>query len=207
MKETEKIKQISISAILIILMIVAGLFTFNNPSTNYANNMEGALKDLVDQPNLISLDDYHKTVNTSITIDVRNAAIYAKGHLENAINIPLSRLLATENIAIFNQANNENHEIVFYGSTAMQANNASVFLRQIGFENTHVLAIETCFKNQIFSKKTVLPAQLLTDIPAFIKKSNERKKVVIKKVSIKKPSPKKIIPIRKKKKYESEGGC
>jgi len=207
MKELEKTKRISISAILVILALIIGLLTMKTPEITYVNCKNKSLANLIEQPIFITLKQYKEIKDKTVIIDIRTAFDFSKGHLEEAINIPLTSLLEKSSIAIFDKAKTDSITAVLYGKSAMDANKASTFLRQIGYTNTKVIAIETSFDSYELTSKEISPETLLADIPSFIKKSNERKKVVIKKTIIKKPKPRKVIPIKKKKKYESEGGC
>jgi len=207
MKELEKTKRISISAILVILALIIGLLTMKTPEITYVNCKNKSLANLIEQPIFITLKQYKEIKDKTVIIDIRTAFDFSKGHLEEAINIPLTSLLEKSSLAIFDKAKTDSITAVLYGKSAMDANKASTFLRQIGYTNTKVIAIETSFDSYELTSKEISPETLLADIPSFIKKSNERKKVVIKKTIIKKPKPRKVIPIKKKKKYESEGGC
>jgi len=207
MKELEKTKRISISAILFILVIIIGVLTMKKPEITYVNCMNKSLANLIESPLIIPLDIYKNNKEKSIIIDIRSGFDFSKGHMDNAINMPIASLLNPKNIAVFEKAQEEKQFIVIYGADPMEANKASTFLRQIGYLNAKVLDINVTFEKYALSTKSVKTGELLADIPSFIKKSNERKKVIIKKTVVKKPTPKKVIPIRKKKKYESEGGC
>jgi len=207
MKELEKTKRISISAILFILVIIIGVLTMKKPDITYVNCMNKSLANLIENPVIIALDSYKNNKEKSIIVDIRSGFEFSKGHMDNAINMPIASLLNPKNIAVFEKAQEEKKFIVIYGANPMEANKASTFLRQIGYLNSKVLDINVTFEKYALSTKNVKTGELIADIPTFIKKSNERKKVIIKKTVVKKPTPKKVIPIRKKKKYESEGGC
>jgi len=69
-------------------------------------------------------------------IDVRSADEYEKFHLEGAINIPISDLLAEENADILNQDIRMN---VLYSNSTLNANQAWMITRQLGYNNNYVL--------------------------------------------------------------------
>jgi rhodanese-related sulfurtransferase len=69
-------------------------------------------------------------------IDVRNADEYEKFHLEGAINIPISDLLSEENADILNQDIRMN---VLYSNSTLNANQAWMITRQLGYNNNYVL--------------------------------------------------------------------
>ncbi|MEZ5072713.1 MAG: rhodanese-like domain-containing protein [Bacteroidales bacterium] len=71
-----------------------------------------------------------------VLIDVRSSAEYEKFHLPGAINIPLSSLLDEEWEAYLNQGLRYN---VFYSTGTVNANQAWMLTRQLGYKNNYVL--------------------------------------------------------------------
>ncbi|PID92641.1 MAG: hypothetical protein CSA96_02195 [Bacteroidetes bacterium] len=71
-----------------------------------------------------------------VLIDVRNANEYEKFHLPGAINIPLSALLEPEWKDYLDQDLRYN---VFYSNSTVNANQAWMLTRQLGYENNYVL--------------------------------------------------------------------
>jgi rhodanese-related sulfurtransferase len=69
-------------------------------------------------------------------IDVRSKKEFDKYSLPGAINIPLSSLLSTEFEDIFNQGAKMN---VFYSNGTLQADEAWMITRQLGYVNNYVL--------------------------------------------------------------------
>jgi rhodanese-related sulfurtransferase len=69
-------------------------------------------------------------------IDVRTPEEFAAFSLPGAINIPLSNILADEFTDILNQGARTN---VFYSTGSVQANEAWMITRQLGYENNFVL--------------------------------------------------------------------
>jgi sulfur-carrier protein adenylyltransferase/sulfurtransferase len=69
-------------------------------------------------------------------IDVRGKDEYDKYHLENAVNIPLSDLLSEEYTDILDQEVKMN---VLYSNGSLQANEAWLITRQLGYPNNYVL--------------------------------------------------------------------
>ena len=69
-------------------------------------------------------------------IDVRTPEEYAAFSLPGAINIPLSNILSDEFTDILNQDAKSN---VFYSNGSVQANEAWMIARQLGYENNYVL--------------------------------------------------------------------
>jgi sulfur-carrier protein adenylyltransferase/sulfurtransferase len=69
-------------------------------------------------------------------IDVRTPEEYTAFSLPGAINIPLSNILSDEYTDILNQDAKTN---VFYSNGSVQANEAWMITRQLGYENNYVL--------------------------------------------------------------------
>ena len=70
-------------------------------------------------------------------IDVRNAEDFAKFSLPGAINIPVESILNEENGDILNQDLKTN---ILYSNGSLDANEAWMILRQLGYENNYVLS-------------------------------------------------------------------
>jgi rhodanese-related sulfurtransferase len=71
-----------------------------------------------------------------LLIDIRNQNEYEKYHLPGAINIPLSELLNEEWKDYLNQDVRMN---VFYSNSTVDANQAWMLTRQLGYKNNYVL--------------------------------------------------------------------
>lgn len=71
-----------------------------------------------------------------LLIDVRSEDEYEKFHLPGAINIPLSALLEDQWKEYLNQDLRYN---VFYSNSTVNANQAWMLTRQLGYENNYVL--------------------------------------------------------------------
>ena len=71
-----------------------------------------------------------------VLIDVRSEDEYEKFHLPGAINIPLSSLLEDQWKDYINQELRYN---VFYSNSTVNANQAWMLCRQLGYENNYVL--------------------------------------------------------------------
>lgn len=72
-------------------------------------------------------------------IDVRPASVFAKGHPENAINIPVRQLLDQQSLEIFDQLKKNGQQAVLYGTDELQATAPWLLLQQLGYSNLHLL--------------------------------------------------------------------
>ncbi|MCB0459183.1 MAG: rhodanese-like domain-containing protein [Flavobacteriaceae bacterium] len=203
MKELEKTKRISIAAVLTILVVLVGILSFKRPKNMYVVDTKKALTELTADTYIIAQKDV--TEGTEL-IDIRNQYEYEKGHLEGAINIPVTDLLTDESINVFKTKDN----IVLYGNTPNDAVTPLILLRQLGYSNVKVLAVKNSYDHNKLITEPATIETAVADIKGFIdnsvKKAEEANaKPVIKEV---KPAPvKQVVPVKKKKKLPVEGGC
>jgi sulfur-carrier protein adenylyltransferase/sulfurtransferase len=69
-------------------------------------------------------------------IDVRSKDEFDNYHLENSVNIPLTDLLSDEYVDMLDQEIKMN---IFYSNGSLQANEAWLITRQLGYANNYVL--------------------------------------------------------------------
>jgi rhodanese-related sulfurtransferase len=69
-------------------------------------------------------------------IDVRSQDEFEKFSLPGSVNVPLSELLSETNLTLFDQDVKMN---VFYSNSTLQANEAWMITRQLGYSNIYVL--------------------------------------------------------------------
>ena len=73
MKELEKTKRISISAVLFLLVIVIALLTYKRPKFNFVTSADKTLEAIIDQNQLMSMSDFEAMETSSyLLVDVRN---------------------------------------------------------------------------------------------------------------------------------------
>ena len=208
MKELEKTRRISISAVLFLLVIVIGLLTFKKPAYIFTNSSEKTLEFVKNQNHLISFSDLEKLDRESyLLIDVRSNFDYSKGHLENATNIPKSQLLGSESMKIFETGISTGKTIILYGINPETSNSACMLLYQLGYEQIKLLSIESFYDDKGFNIASI---QVEKPLFNFSETMAQAKIQTIKKVSPKKsppPAKKKVITKPKKKKKMPEGGC
>jgi len=207
-KTTEKTKRISIASVLFILIILIGLFTYKRPKFIYKVNTANTIEKIIGDDYLVSLNDIY-TPNY-VLVDIRGQFEFDKAHLENSINISTPLILDEANINIFDKLKNENKTVVLYGNNPKEVTAPFMLLYQLGYNNIKILAAEnTYFQNNLFAKRVEIEKSE-NDVNAFIAASIEiANKTLIQKVVVNKPAPKpkKVIPVKKKKKAPAEGGC
>lgn len=203
MKELEKTKRISISTVLFILVLIIGVLTFKQPKNVYKKTHGETLKTLTSTDYLVGLDAIDK--QNSVLIDVRSKSEYAKSHIENAINLPTAEILDNESISVIKDLENDGKIAVLYGKNPDEANSSWMLLYQLGFDNTKILTVTTAhIDNKLVVKNYKLEKPVAKYMDVF-------KPVVLEKIvevneTVPQP-PKKVIPVKKKKKRKPEGGC
>ena len=208
MKELEKTRRISISAVLFLLVIVIGLLTFKKPTYNFINSSEKTLEFVKDQSHVMSLTDMQKLdAESYLLIDVRSNFDYTKGHMKGAVNIPKSQLLESKSKEIIDAAITNNEPLILYGENPETANPACMLLFQLGYEQIKLLSIDSYYDDKEFQIKNINIETPLFDYSDTMEKSKIQ---TIKKVTPKtrpQPAKKKVITKPKKKKKMPEGGC
>jgi len=208
MKELEKTRRISISAVLFLLVIVISLLTFKKPEFNFVNSSEETLTFVTNQSHILPLIDFQKLDAADyLLIDVRSNFDYSKGHLDNSINIPKSQLLDPASTSVIQEAVSNNKAMIVYGETPETANAACMLLYQLGYEQLKLLSIHSFYDNKQFHIESFDVEKPLFDYAQTMKKASMQP---IKKITPKtkpKPVKKKVITKPKKKKKMPEGGC
>jgi len=204
MKELERTKRISISAVLFLLVILIGFLTFKRPKYVFEKNSASTLEKIIKKDYIVSLNDLDKLDTSQYTIiDIRSNYEYAKGHIEEAVNISRHDIFHDESIEFLDKLKSDGQSIILYGEHPDNANSGWMLLYQLGYENAKILCIETEYidktfqiKNSPLEKPNVNFAQVMA-----ASKSDKSE-------NIKKPKPKKkVITAPKKKKRVPEGGC
>jgi len=205
MKELEKTKRISISAVLFILVIIIALLTYERPKHIYAENTTNTLNKLLRKDYIVS----HSEINDPdfVLIDIRNQYEFEKGHLEGAVNIYAPELLNENNSKVFKKLYEGNKTAVLYGNNPDEANTPFILLYQLGYKNIKILSIDISYsQNKLITKNSNLE-QSVANVNAFIEASRKKASITSKpKSEVVKPL-KKIVPLKKKKKMPAEGGC
>ena len=202
MKELEKTKRISFSAVIVILAVVIGVLSFKKPKNIFKKDNNITLKHIVSQDFIISSKDVNsKSKEQLAIIDVRNGFEYNKGHLKNAKNIYTPNLLEEANKEYFTKLENENKTIVLYASTPNETSGPWMLLTQMGYKNVKISCVQTNYINNKFSISDYPLEKPKYDFAAFMKKATSGA------VKTKKVTPKRVITVKKKKKRPVEGGC
>lgn len=203
MKELEKTKRISIATVLFILVVLIAVLSYKRPRHIYSINAQHTLEKIVSADYFVSLNDINNSEH--ILIDIRNQFDFEKGHLENAINIYAPEFLNEQNTEVFNELKEDSKTLILYGNNPNDALGPYMLLYQLGYTNLKILTVENSYSQNKLITKNVEIEGSVADINTFI--SESVKKAAIKPKPIIKAKPKKVIPVKKKKKKAPEGGC
>jgi rhodanese-related sulfurtransferase len=139
MEELNKTNRLTITVIIIVLVIITGLITFRRPEVKYTLSPAESLALLNDQALFITPGQagvlLMDTAGKTVFIDVRNSITFERGHVKNAINIPVRELFAKKSKTTFRDIEKAGQTAVLYGETQQQANGPWLMLRQTGFKN------------------------------------------------------------------------
>ena len=150
-----------------------------------------------------------------ILVDLRDEASYKNYTLPNAIHIPFKELWKEENLNYLNQ---DQYDVVLFSNDHLIADQAWILCNRRNYANLYVLegGINYWYHTILNPKKPTENMPLTAFNTYDFRKGASMYFGVgypepvfkeAKKAMIKRKVPKKIIPIKKKKKYESEGGC
>ena len=204
MKELERTKRISISAVLFLLVILIGFLTFKRPKYVFEKNTASTLEKVIKKDYIVSLNDLD-TMDSSkyAIIDIRSNYEYAKGHMKDAVNISSHDIFNDSSIEFLDNLKTNCQTIILYGKDPDNANTGWMLLYQLGYDNVKILCIETDYvdktfqiKNAPLEKPNVNFAQVMASA-----KSKKSENLIIEKPK------KKVITAPKKKKRLPEGGC
>jgi rhodanese-related sulfurtransferase len=122
-----------------VLVLIIGLVTFKRPEVKYVLSPSQSLALLNDTSAIITPDQVAELLKDSsgktVFIDVRNSIDFGRGHLKNAVNVPVRELFSKESRRIFHDINKSDQIAVLYGETQQQANGPWIMLRQTGYNN------------------------------------------------------------------------
>jgi rhodanese-related sulfurtransferase len=139
MDELNKTNRLTIAVIGIVLVIIIGLVTLRRPDIKYSLTPAESLALLNDTALVISPEQTTALVKDSsgktIFIDVRNSIAFDRGHIKNAVNIPVRELFTKKNMSAFRDIEKAGQTAILYGETQQQANGPWFMLRQTGFKN------------------------------------------------------------------------
>jgi rhodanese-related sulfurtransferase len=207
MKELEKTKRISISAVIFLLVLVIALLTYKKPKHIFLKSSNETLQEMVQKNYLLDQQDLVKDTSKYALIDTRDLYEFNKSHLKNAVNIPLKDVLEDSSIDYLELLNRQGKTPVLYGTYPSEVVSIWMTLYQLGYENTRVLSVTTNNENNnLLAKDYILEHANIDYGKTFDSLRSLKTKLETPKIE-KKPIPVKVVTAPKKKKGVPEGGC
>ncbi|OQY04180.1 MAG: hypothetical protein B6I20_03510 [Bacteroidetes bacterium 4572_117] len=132
--------KLPIGVLIFAVIIIVGVIFVKNPEIKYNITTEKMLEKLQAKNDIVSPGDFMNIIyeNDSLYqfIDLRSAHDYLIGHLNNAINIPIHKILDKEYKDILNQDKKIN---ILYYSDHCGACGPWMILTQLGYKNNKIL--------------------------------------------------------------------
>lgn len=179
------------------LVIVIMAFIFRPGAPEYHLGVNKTLSLLNEPSNKIDVNE----IAGKTLIDIRSANLFAQGHPDGAINLPIRQLLDKESIRVLDEATSHG-EVVLFGSDELQATAPGYLLQQLGYKNIRILRGGYSSSNEFKQSEKASAEVPIFDPSAFnvqpvLTKASELK-VEKKKVEV-------VVPVRKA--ASSGGGC
>jgi len=131
-------------------------------------------------------------------IDIRPADLFAQGHPENAISIPVRNLLDEESLELFDRLKDNGQTAVLYGSDELQTTAPWLLLQQLGYQNIKIMKGGYTPNNE-FKEPVLSSTEAMTLDTAAMKTKP------VKTLETEKKKPQAVVPVRKE--ASSGGGC
>lgn len=180
------------------LIVILLAFLFRPQAPHYHISAEETLKLMNDQ----SLQVTVQSISGKQIIDIRVAELFAQGHPENAINIPIGQLLDEASIELFRQFNETGKAVVLCGTDELQATAPWLLLQQLGYRNIARLKGGYIADGGLVETALSATEASILDTAAFRNKTDLVKTPV---QIIRKKSAESVLPVRKE--VTSGGGC
>ncbi len=200
----------------VFIILAGGLVLLPKFEKHEGIKPELLLSNAISSERYISSDELaHKIINQDpsfLLIDVRNEESYEKYSLPNSINIPLEKLLTEDSASFLNQ---DQFDVILFSNDNFYADQAWLLCDRLDYKNLRVLegGINTWYTTIINPTipKENQPASDF-ELYSFRKAASMYFGVVYPEPIIlepikKKAPPKKVVPVKKKKKMPVEGGC
>jgi rhodanese-related sulfurtransferase len=213
MKELTRTRRLIISSIIFVFIIVIGLITFNKPDFEFKISLQETLDELYNIDNEMIPEDVMDIIaigdSSFVMIDLRNQYDFEKGHLGEAINIPVTDILNEESIAFFEELKKDSIMIVLYANDQIEANASWMMLKQLGYDNVKILlGGYNYFTAEVdFFDEPEIPEYFIEEPYMNFAEYIENMSGNTNEVLQPKIEEQQIIPVKRKKKVVSEGGC
>ena len=208
MEELKRTKRITIGAIIAIAVMVLGFMSYKKPPFSYQLTASAMNEELYMIYQVTPEEAIEMMYDTTLAIfvDIRGIYDFEKGHLENAINIPVANLLNSEQLVKFDRWRQDSLLVVLYGNEELDANAPWMLMYQLGYSNVRNLMggssyIDKLYDDMLAENETFLVEDPQADFASIIKVGSANN------MNDESSAPKKQVTVRKKKKKAAEGGC
>ena len=208
-KDHKKISyKLPLGGIATIIIIIIGFATMENPVYEYKESASEIHKSILLRDNTIAPEEAGNILSDNKKnfrfIDLRNPHEFLKGHIEGAINIPVSDLFSKEHTELLSDTSYKN---ILYSDTHVAACGPWMMLKQVGYSNNLILMGGYYYFNNNISGNSKPNSDEYLDEKAKYDYAEIVKKTSGNSVTESKPSPGITPPVKKKKKKSAEGGC
>ncbi len=152
MKNKKSLIIIFLPIILILILVIFKSLNKDNFSLDTKQTHEISLN----QEYILSINQLKEKLKASqktVLVDLRNKDDYAKAHIKNAINIPLSEILNNQE---FSKLKSTDNVIVLYSNSVTQSAKAWTLLTQMGYREFFLLDIPSAvISEELLEKDTV----------------------------------------------------
>lgn len=212
MFHTKNPKRLSISVITFVLIIIIGFITMNRPEHFYKATPAELMESIMALEGEITPEEaiYYAEENDPwfVFIDIRNQYEYIKGHIPNAINIPLTELLTEETLKQFDSYVEDSISIVMYGNSQTDANAPWMMLKLLGYKDVKLM-----LGGYEYYAKDPSEIDVMADMPEYyVEIAKYDFAAIVSEASLnveesQTEASEPVIPVRKKKKTIASGGC
>jgi rhodanese-related sulfurtransferase len=207
MEELKRTKRITIGTFSLVIVLGIAFLSINKSPFQYKMSPEDMAYELMVVYQVTPEEAMEMLHDSSkIFVDVRNYFDYQADHLENAINIPLAKLLNEESKIYFDQWQKDSLQVILYGKNELEVSAPWMLLYQLGYTNTRLLMggmnyIDKFYSDQLGENETFNVEMPSYDFSGIIAAANTGDG------SVTTSQPKKKVVVRKKEKKAAEGGC
>ena len=123
--------------VLVILVLIKAL-----DKNQFKTDAKNALELSLDSKNICSIKQFKELISSSEKpgiVDLRSQDDFSKGHLEDAINIPISEIL---NNRKFDSLKSLGNKVILYSDSISKSAEAWTFLTRMGFKDLRILDVE-----------------------------------------------------------------
>lgn len=215
MKDTnQRTNRLTIAALFFVAIIIIGFVTLRKPDFEFKLNPEQTLEQVLSFEDEMTPEEAEDIIWDSKPgyqfVDLRNPYEFAKGHIENAVNIPGKSIFSDESMEFFNKMLHDSMIVVVYDYNQSMANGPWIVLKQLGFENVKILlggygyysgeTYDMFYESEIPQYLVEEPKFSFAEIMEELSSSEGIDQSGNAQTEV-------VIPVRKKKKSAVEGGC